>query len=269
MNLSLVFACALACTMSATAEVHVVVQQGLTYNPAEITVNPGDTIRWEYTGGTHDVVHGQGCFEDQQPIFAAMPLTSSNPVAEWTVPAACYGEVPYFCSVSSHCQQGMVGLIKVVPADGATVHNVQQEGIRFAPETIEAAPGDVVRWTWSAGGHTVSSGEIATCTVDNTFFNLILDQQHAEVLWVVSEDMPDTLEYFCLPHCSFLHIGKIVKISSNPCPADLNGDNMVDGADLTLLLSAWGQKGSSADLNGDTTVDGADLTVLLSNWGSC
>ncbi len=49
-------------------------------------------------------------------------------------------------------------------------------------------------------------------------------------------------------------------------PADLNADGAVDGADLGLLLSAWGEGDSSADLNGDTTVDGADLGLLLSAW---
>ncbi len=51
-------------------------------------------------------------------------------------------------------------------------------------------------------------------------------------------------------------------------PADLNADGAVDGADLGLLLSAWGEGESSADLNGDTTVDGADLGLLLAAWSS-
>jgi len=49
-------------------------------------------------------------------------------------------------------------------------------------------------------------------------------------------------------------------------PADLNGDGVVDGADLGILLSNWGD-GGAADLNGDGVVDGADLGILLSNWG--
>ncbi len=48
---------------------------------------------------------------------------------------------------------------------------------------------------------------------------------------------------------------------------DLNGDGVVDGADLGLLLSAWGSGGSDADLNEDGVVDGADLGLLLSAWG--
>lgn len=53
-----------------------------------------------------------------------------------------------------------------------------------------------------------------------------------------------------------------------PCSADLNGDCMVNGADLGVLLAQWATAGS-ADLNGSGSVDGADLGVLLSSWGAC
>lgn len=57
---------------------------------------------------------------------------------------------------------------------------------------------------------------------------------------------------------------------STPCPGDLNGDSVVNGADLGLLLSAWGTcPGCPSDLNGDLTVNGADLGLLLSAWGIC
>ena len=55
------------------------------------------------------------------------------------------------------------------------------------------------------------------------------------------------------------------------CPADLNGDGTVDGADLTLLLADWGCTGAGCvgDFDGSGTVDGADLTIILSAWGDC
>ena len=49
-------------------------------------------------------------------------------------------------------------------------------------------------------------------------------------------------------------------------PADLNGDGVVNGADLGQLLSGWGQPGRT-DLNGNGTTDGADLGMMLSAWG--
>ena len=52
-----------------------------------------------------------------------------------------------------------------------------------------------------------------------------------------------------------------------PLKPDLDGDGDVDGADLGLLLSAWGPcPGCPADLNGNGVVDGADLGLLLTEW---
>ena len=53
------------------------------------------------------------------------------------------------------------------------------------------------------------------------------------------------------------------------CPSDFNNDDVVDGIDLGILLSSWGQSNSTADLNGDNLVDGNDLGILLSSWGGC
>lgn len=55
--------------------------------------------------------------------------------------------------------------------------------------------------------------------------------------------------------------------SAPPCPADFNGDTKVDGADLAVLLGAWGSSGGDLDNNGVT--DGADLAALLGAWGNC
>lgn len=53
--------------------------------------------------------------------------------------------------------------------------------------------------------------------------------------------------------------------------ADLNLDGHVDGADLTVLISRWGQAGEPGsvwgDINLDGVIDGLDATALLSSWG--
>ncbi|MBL9141230.1 MAG: CHRD domain-containing protein [Phycisphaerae bacterium] len=53
------------------------------------------------------------------------------------------------------------------------------------------------------------------------------------------------------------------------CPADLDGDGAVSGADLGMLLGAWGTADPAADLDGDGNVGGADLGMMLSAWGPC
>lgn len=48
--------------------------------------------------------------------------------------------------------------------------------------------------------------------------------------------------------------------------ADLTGDCRIEGADLAILLRAWGLPSGPADLDGNGIVDGADLTLLLGAW---
>ena len=58
------------------------------------------------------------------------------------------------------------------------------------------------------------------------------------------------------------------------CLGDLNDDGVVNGADLGLMLGAWGAcsggtPGCLGDLNIDGVVNGADLGLLLGAWGAC
>jgi len=53
------------------------------------------------------------------------------------------------------------------------------------------------------------------------------------------------------------------------CVPDLNGDNVVDAADLAVVLAAWGTSNEDADLDRSGTVDSGDLARLLSAWGDC
>jgi len=47
---------------------------------------------------------------------------------------------------------------------------------------------------------------------------------------------------------------------------DLDGDCLVNGADLGQLLAAWGSSNRLSDLDGDGDTDGADLGLLLLGW---
>lgn len=64
---------------------------------------------------------------------------------------------------------------------------------------------------------------------------------------------------------------EVVSWSVCDVPADLDEDGDVDGADLGLLLGAWGdcgpfQIGCLGDINCDGLIDGADLGLLLGAW---
>jgi hypothetical protein len=51
------------------------------------------------------------------------------------------------------------------------------------------------------------------------------------------------------------------------CPADLDGDGVVNVVDFLLLLADWGAPGG--DINGDGTTDILDFLLLLAGWGPC
>lgn len=53
---------------------------------------------------------------------------------------------------------------------------------------------------------------------------------------------------------------------NKPASADFNGDGIIDGADLGLLLGQWGTRGSKLDLNGDGIIDASDMKLMMEQW---
>ncbi len=74
---------------------------------------------------------------------------------------------------------------------------------------------------------------------------------------------------------ALLSIGALCHASaaqSGGCSGDIDGDGLVGGADLSIMLDAWGPcagAGCAADLNADGVVNGVDLTTLFTRWGQC
>ena len=65
---------------------------------------------------------------------------------------------------------------------------------------------------------------------------------------------------------SLPEIDAFADVAPERLPGDLDGSGVIDGADLTLLLAAWGSDDPVADLDGNGVVDGPDLTILLGGW---
>lgn len=67
-----------------------------------------------------------------------------------------------------------------------------------------------------------------------------------------------------------LTISMVVECPPPGNPADLNDDGIVDGADIGLMLGAWGPcpgEPCLGDLTGDGQVNGADIGLLLGEFG--
>ncbi|MSR44699.1 MAG: hypothetical protein EXS15_04985 [Phycisphaerales bacterium] len=52
------------------------------------------------------------------------------------------------------------------------------------------------------------------------------------------------------------------------CRADLNGDALVNGIDLSIVLANWGGSGAG-DTDQSGVVNGIDLATILAAWGAC
>jgi hypothetical protein len=115
-----------------------------------------------------------------------------------------------------------------------------------APPVVPAQGG----YQFRAGGNTVASGNYTYRNLSCADTQFILITTSA---W----------NWYCALNGNFTTCG-----SANPCPWDLTGDHLVNGADLGALLANWGNPGTG-DFNGDGTVNGGDLGALLANWGPC
>ena len=49
-------------------------------------------------------------------------------------------------------------------------------------------------------------------------------------------------------------------------PADLTGDDLIDGSDLALVLAHWGSDEASVDINDDGTINAEDIAFVLASW---
>ena len=160
------------------------------------------------------------------------------------------------------------------PRVHAQVHEVLQIDLSFVPPEITVAPGDTVRWIWSTGFHTVTSGPHAACTFDGRYFNQALHAGNPIVEWVVPADLDGPVPYLCLPHCLQDMVGTIFIEESPTCDGDVDGDNEVDFDDILAVLDAWGPYKDCppfipADIDQDCEVGFSDLVIVLSEWGPC
>jgi glucose/arabinose dehydrogenase/plastocyanin len=88
---------------------HKVELVGLDFIPQEITVSPGDTIRWVNISGSHTVTSGADCTYDG--LYFDDVINGSDPIFEWIVPGDLSGDLDYYCR--PHCSFGMTGIIHI------------------------------------------------------------------------------------------------------------------------------------------------------------
>lgn len=119
------------------------------------------------------------------------------------------------------------------------------------------------------------AGSFGTCDVPGTYhlgFEAFREFPDFETYqgWIRIEGTTNDLR---ITRWAWEDSGGPINVGEEPppeCPADLDGDDQVDGGDLGLLLANFGRKGvPTGDINGDGRVDGADVGLMLVSWGPC
>jgi len=168
-----------------------------------------------------------------------------------------------------------------VPVDGQSISHV-------VPTVPAAAEGTIVAFTIAAvADHSgvseslslridgtnlgvVLNGTNADCTIaartttiPSSTFNAAIGDRTDVVFTITSSSAVNAV-------CTGSEMSFVLRYVAAPsCLGDLNGDGLVDGVDLSMLLDAWGNTGGAADLDASGLVNGADLGIVLLAWGGC
>lgn len=141
----------LAATSARAQVVHTVNQTDMDFVPANLTIAPGDSVKWMWSSGIHTVTHGDPCTRDSNFLFDA-PLDTGHRTFQFQFNTP--GVYNYFCEF--HCFMGMVGTITVQGACGgneavAKTKCTQKNGVNKLVVKLTGAPNDSFTVTLSSG----------------------------------------------------------------------------------------------------------------------
>jgi len=152
------------------------------------------------------------------------------------------------------CKTGFIGAsfaLMASPASGlAATANVLvgSGGLRFVPAVTNINVGDQVTWTWSASGHSSTSGTVSGGAGQP---NGLWDSQVQSTPFSFSHTFSSagTFPYFCTPHAGLGMTGAVVVavVSSPPSVAITNpasGSVFAAPANVTIQASASGNGGT-------------------------
>lgn len=94
------------------------VYDGMMDMDIDLTINAGDTVRWEWVSGFHNVVNGFPGDIDEDTLFnSGMPTSDPGTFFEYTFEEE--GVFGYHCEV--HEDIGMISFVTVVPVPGSMI----------------------------------------------------------------------------------------------------------------------------------------------------
>lgn len=76
------------------------------FQPSEVTIKVGDTVKWRWVSGVHNVASGTNCTDDGK-FRSGDPVSGATFDHKFDAP----GTYEYFCE--AHCAMGMTGKVIV------------------------------------------------------------------------------------------------------------------------------------------------------------
>ena len=201
------------------------------------------------------------------------------------VSAEATGRVVVSATVDLEIEHPWVGdlVVRVVAPDGATVVDVLSRtgtvpygfpgpfgcGADDVLASLDDSAANSVEEVCAIGAQPVLSGSLRPFEPLSAFNGL--DPEGTWTLLVSDRQSGDSGQF--ISACLRLEVAEDCNRDGVPdecvCVGDVDGDNVVGGADLTVLLGAWQTSLETVDLDGDGVVGGADLAIMLGGWGPC
>jgi plastocyanin len=107
-----------------------------------------------------------------------------------------------------------------IAAPRVAVSTVDGASLLFHPARLVIEQSDFVRWNWSGGMHTTTSG--ASCLADGLWTSP-LNSTSTNFSRAFLDDDPGTYPYFCSPHCGFGMTGQVVVTLPIPLTVTASG----------------------------------------------
>jgi len=174
----------------------------------------------------------------------AMTCSGGNPViSNTTFVSNIAGESGGAIRISNGCY------LRVI--DSIASLNQSNDGGAIACESgsmLELATSDFLDNSASWEGNSIRNDDRSASLIANSYFCGGVEENHIEGLWI--DKGGNDFQQDCI------------------VTADIDGNGIVNGADLLILLAHWGTclDSCEGDLNENDVVDGADLLILLANW---
>ncbi|MEM7165659.1 MAG: plastocyanin/azurin family copper-binding protein [Planctomycetota bacterium] len=231
----------------------------LAFVPTTVSIQPGDTVTFQWMSGIHTVTSGVSSNPADNPgLLFDVPLNAANPTFQYTFSLA--GSYSFF---DREHETGLVGTIIVNPFEV----EVEVVDNAFTPEHVTIFAGDRIRWQWIEGSHTATSGASSN-PADNpgALFNAFSTVAQPVFTHVFAD--AGFFPYFCVPHETIGMIGSVT-VQELFIRGDTNRDGTVNIADpVALLTHLFGGApapdcGDAADSNDDGGLDIADAVATL------